>query len=93
MIAALRRPGVRLAALGVGAYLVFLAVNLPAAWIGFALERVSAGALALGDSGGTVWTGRGVLALRSGAAYARVADIEWRCNPLSVFTGRLNVAL
>jgi general secretion pathway protein N len=93
VIAALRRPGVRLAALGLGAYLVFLAVNLPAAWMGFALERASAGALALGDPGGTVWTGRGVLALRSGAAYARVADIEWRCNPLSVFTGRLNFAL
>jgi len=90
---ALRRPGVRLAALGVGAYLVFLAVNLPAAWMGFALERASAGALALGEPGGTVWKGRGVLALRSGAAYARVAEIEWGCNPLSVFTGRLNVAL
>lgn len=85
--------GVRLAVLGVGAYLVFLAVNLPAAWIGFALERASAGALALGDPEGTAWKGRGVLAQRSGAAYARVAGIEWRCNPLSVFTGRLNVAL
>ncbi len=86
-------PGVRLTVLGVAAYLVFLLVNLPAAWLGLALERASAGALALGDPEGTAWKGRGVLALRSGAAYARVAGIEWRCNPLSVFTGRLNVAL
>jgi len=93
VIAALRRPGVRLAALGVVAYLIFLAVNLPAAWMGFALQRASAGALALGDPQGTAWKGRGVLALRSGTAYARVADIEWRCSPLSVLTGRLNVAL
>lgn len=93
MIVALRRPGVRLAALGVGAYLVFLAVNLPAAWMGVALQRASAGALALGEPGGTVWKGRGVLAMRSGNAYARVAAIDWSCNPLSVFTGRLNLAL
>jgi len=90
---ALRRPGVGLVALGVGAYLVFLLVNLPAAWLGFALERASGGALALGEPGGTLWKGRGVLGMRSGAAYARVAGIEWSCNPLSVFTGRLNITL
>ena len=38
---ALRRPGVRLALLGAGAYLVFLVANLPAAWLGSALERSS----------------------------------------------------
>ncbi|HEY6240266.1 MAG TPA: type II secretion system protein N [Burkholderiales bacterium] len=93
MIAALRRPGVRLAILGVGAYLVFLAVNLPAAWLGSALERASGGTLALGDASGTVWNGRGALALRSGGAYRRIAELEWRCNPLWILTGRLNVAL
>jgi len=93
MRVALRRPGVWLVALGVGAYLVFLAVNLPASWMGFALESASGGALALGDPEGTAWKGGGVLALRSRAAYARVTEVEWRCNPLSVFTGRLNVAL
>ncbi len=93
MIGALRRPGVRLALLGAGAYLVFLVANLPAAWLGSALERSSGGALALGEPRGTVWKGSGVLALRSGGAYRGLADIEWRCNPLSVFAGRLNIAL
>ena len=93
MIGALRRPGVGFALLGVGAYLVFLAANLPAAWAGFALERSSRGALALGDTGGTVWNGRGLLALRSGGSYRGVVDLEWHCNPLSVFSGRLNLAL
>ena len=93
MIGALRRPGVGLALLGVGTYLVFLAANLPAAWAGFALERSSRGALALGDTGGTVWNGRGLLALRSGGSYRGVVDLEWHCNPLSVFSGRLNLAL
>jgi len=93
MIEALRRTGVRFAVLGVAAYLVFLVANLPAAWFGYALERSSGGALALGDARGTVWKGRGALAIRSGAAFRGIADIEWRCNPLSIFAGRLSVAL
>jgi general secretion pathway protein N len=93
MIEALRRTGVRFAILGVGAYLVFLAVNLPAAWFGYALERSSGGALALGEPRGTVWKGRGALAVRAGSRFHGIADIEWRCNPLSVFAGRLSIAL
>jgi len=88
-----RRPGLGLAALGIGAYLVFLLVNLPAAWLGLALERASGGALGLGEPAGTVWKGAGVLGLRSGGAYRRIADLEWNANPLGVFAGRLNVAL
>jgi general secretion pathway protein N len=93
MIEALRRTGVRFAILGAAAYLVFLVVNLPASWFGYALERSSGGALALGDARGTVWKGRGALAVRSGESYRGVADVEWRCNLLSVFSGRLSVAL
>ena len=93
MTGALRRPGVRLAVLGIAAYLGFLLANAPAAWLGFALERSSRGALALGDPAGTLWKGSGVLALRSGGAFRGVADLQWSCNPLSVLTGRLSVAL
>jgi len=93
MIEALRRTGVRFAILGAAAYLVFLVVNLPAAWFGYALERSSGGAVALGDARGTVWKGRGALAVRSRDGYRSLADIEWRCNPLSLFTGRLSMAL
>jgi general secretion pathway protein N len=93
MIGFFRRGGVRLAILGIVAYLVFLLANLPAAWLGFAIERSSRGALALGEPSGTVWKGSGLLALRSGGGFRGVADITWSCNPLSVFTGRLSVAL
>jgi len=91
MIEALRRTGVRFAVLGAAAYLVFLAATLPAAWFGYALERLSDGALSLGDPRGTVWKGRGALAVRSSSGFRGIADIEWRCNPLSVFVGRLSV--
>jgi general secretion pathway protein N len=93
MIAALRRTWVRFALAGLAAYLVFLLATLPAAWLGYALERASGGALALGDPRGTVWKGRGALAVRSSSGFRGVADIEWRCNPLSIFSGRLSVAL
>lgn len=93
MIEALRRTGVRFAILGAAAYLVFLVVNLPAAWFGYALERSSGGAVALGDPRGTVWKGQGTLAVRSRDGYRSIADVEWRCNPLTIFTGRLRMAL
>lgn len=89
----LRRPGVRLALLGAGAYLVFLAANLPAAMVGNALERASRGGIALGDPRGTAWKGSGVLALRSGGAWRGVADIEWNCNPLALFAGRVDLRI
>jgi general secretion pathway protein N len=89
----LRRTIIRFAVLGVAAYAIFLVATLPAAWFGYALERSSNGALVLGEPRGTVWKGRGALAVRSGQGYRSVADIEWRCNPLSIFTGRLSVAV
>ena len=93
MIGAFRRRGTRLVVLGVVAYLVFLLVNLPASWLGLALERSTRGALSLGEPAGTVWKGSGLLALRSGGAFRGIADIEWRTNPLALLAGRLSVAL
>lgn len=93
MIETLRRTGVRWALVGAAAYLVFLVATLPAAWLDYALERASGGAIALADSAGTVWKGRGTLALRSRDGFRGLAEIDWRCNPLSVFSGRLNVAV
>lgn len=93
MIEALRRTWVRFALAGVAAYLVFLLVNLPASWLGYALERASGGAIALGAPGGTVWKGRGTIAARSGSGFKSLADVEWRCNPLSIFTGALAVTV
>lgn len=89
----LRRPGVRFGILGAGAYLIFLVANLPASWAGVVLERASGGALVLGDAQGTAWKGRGALGLRSAGAYRRLADLQWRCNPLGALGGRLTVVL
>jgi general secretion pathway protein N len=93
MIGFLRRPGARLLLLGVAAYLAFLVVNLPAAWVGVALERSSGGKLALGEPGGTAWNGHGALASLSSGGYRRLVDLEWRLSPLALLAGRLSFAL
>ncbi len=88
MIGAFRRRGARLVVLGVVAYLVFLLVNLPASWLGLALERSSRGALSLGEPAGTVWKGSGLLGSRCAQAvlFAALrtssgAPIRWRSWP------------
>lgn len=93
MIGFLRRPGARLVLLGVAAYLAFLVVNLPAAWLGVALERTSGGKLVLGEPEGTAWSGHGALALLSTGGYRRLVDLEWRFGPLAILTGRLGYVL
>jgi hypothetical protein len=87
------RPIVRFGILGVSAYLAFLLVNLPASWAGFVLERSSRGALVLGATAGTVWKGSGVLGLRSAGTYRHLADLQWSCNPLGAWAGKLNITL
>jgi len=93
MIGLLRRPGAKLVLLGVAAYLAFLVVNLPAAWLEVALERSSGGKLTLGETAGTVWKGQGALALRSSGSYRRLAELDWKLRPLALFAGRLSFAL
>ncbi|MGB5081383.1 MAG: type II secretion system protein N [Burkholderiales bacterium] len=93
MIGFLRRPGAGMLLLGIAAYVAFLVVNLPAAWVGVALERSSGGKLALGDPGGTAWSGHGALALFSSGGYRRLVDLEWRMSPLALLAGRLSFAL
>jgi len=93
MIGLLRRPGAKLVLLGVAVYLAFLVVNLPAVWLDVALARSSGGKLTLGETDGTVWKGQGALALRSSGGYRRLADLDWKLRPLSLFAGRLSFAL
>lgn len=82
-----------LVALGIVVYVVSVLAFVPAGWIAPVFERATGGAVILGDSKGTLWHGNAALAVRSGGLYRRVADIEWRCNPLWLFTGRARFAL
>jgi len=93
MIGFLRRPAAKLVLLGAAAYSAFLVVSLPAAWVGFALERSSGGKLALGEPGGTAWSGHGALALLSSGSYRRLVELQWRLRPRELFRGRVSYTL
>jgi hypothetical protein len=90
---ALRRSGARLALVGIAAYAVFLAVRLPAACVGLALERASGGVVAIGDPRGSAWKGGGVLMLRAGGSWRRIEDIEWDCKALALLFARMECAV
>ena len=85
-----RRP---LVALGIFVYLAGLFAFVPAGWIAPIFERATGGAAILGDSSGTLWHGKAALAVRSGGLYQRLANIEWRCNPLWLVTGRAHFTI
>lgn len=72
-----------LIALGLGAFLLFALVTLPA---GVVLSFVHPPGVTLTGVSGTIWKGR-AQAVRSGATH--VGSLEWDLNILSLFTGKL----
>ncbi len=62
----------------------------PAALVGVVAERLSRGAVSIAEAEGTVWHGRGTLAVRG----ALRVPLEWRLDPLALARGeaRMSVA-
>lgn len=75
---------------GLLSYLVFLLATLPAAWLSWAVARVSNGAVAITAPSGTFWRGHGEL--QAGASQS-LGRLEWSVNPLWLVTGQLRVGL
>jgi general secretion pathway protein N len=73
-----------LVALGIGAFIVFALVTLPAEVV---LSRVASPAISFSGVSGTLWNGR-AQALRVAGIHAGSA--EWDLHVLSLFTGRLS---
>ncbi len=78
--------------LGLALYLMFLVATAPAGWVSWALARTSRGEVNIARPSGTVWRGRGILAVRVASALPRsVGSVRWEFNPLWLFLGRLRV--
>jgi general secretion pathway protein N len=73
-----------LVALGIGAFIVFALVTLPASIV---LSRIPTPAVSFSGVSGTLWSGR-AQALRIGAIHA--GSVEWNLHVLPLFTGRLS---
>ena len=71
-------------ALGLGAYVAFALVTLPAAIVTSPLTRF--GIIAAGVSG-TAWNGRAQIVQTAGA---NLGAVTWQLHPLALFTGRVS---
>ena len=69
-----------LAALGVIAYLAFLAASVPAAFVAVRVERESRGVVRIDEARGTLWHGQ---------ARANGLPLQWRFRAASLAAGRL----
>ncbi len=80
----------RLLLAGLCAYLLFLIVLLPAAWLAWAMERHGGGRLLAAGATGTLWHGelRG-LVWRDGDNAAQLGRLSWRLRPAELARGRL----
>jgi hypothetical protein len=78
---------------GLVLYLLFLIVNLPAHWLGEALNRNTNGALSLRNTQGTAWRGSGILELRGGSGQTLSTRARWDMLWLPLFTGKLGATL
>ena len=83
-----------LAALGLAAYLVFLAVLVPASFVASRLEAQAPGALEIIEPAGTLWRGQARVRLTpAGGAPVELEHVEWQLVPRALAAGRLAFAL
>jgi len=77
-------------AVGLGAYLIGLAVTAPATLVDAGLQRASDGKLRLAEAQGTLWSGAGQIEIRNAGGLGGVAkSLSWRFLPASLLRGHL----
>ncbi len=79
------RPAV-LAALGLAAYLAFLAATVPAS---FVASRIAVPGVHIEDAEGTIWNGHAHVSIASGASTLELDHVTWRLAPARLLAGRL----
>jgi hypothetical protein len=76
-----------LAALGIAAYLVFLAALAPASVV--AARLLQGGPMELSDVHGTIWKGAASARIRLAAGALDLKELRWRFAPMRLLTGRI----
>lgn len=80
--------------LAVAAYVIFLAISVPATWLSWGLARATDGSVSLSEERGSLWVGRGKLMVYYPRSKPKnLGQTEWRVNPLWLLLGRLQVSL
>lgn len=75
-------------------YLLFLIIEMPAAWFAWGLNRYTGGTLRIDPITGSLWHGSGRLVIYYPQTVPHdLGATEWRINPLWLFTGRVQLSL
>ncbi|MEW6330095.1 MAG: type II secretion system protein N [Pseudomonadota bacterium] len=75
-------------------YLLFLIIEMPAAWFAWGLNRYTQGTVRLDPISGSLWSGSGKLAIYYPKTTPHeFGTTEWRINPFWLLTGRLQLSL
>lgn len=86
--------GARLVAAGVGVYVVALALTAPATLFDAALAEATEGRLRIAQAQGTLWSGRGLLEIRSDDGRSALARrLAWRFLPRDLLAARVGYQL
>jgi general secretion pathway protein N len=82
------------AVFGMVFYLLFLIIEMPAAWFAWGLNRYTGGVVRLDPIAGSLWEGSGRLVIYYPQTVPHdFGNAEWRINPLWLITGRVQVGL
>ena len=75
---------------GVAFYLLFLIIEMPASWFAWGMYKYSRGAIRLDPIAGSLWHGNGrVVIYYPPTTPHDLGNVQWRINPLWLFTGRI----
>jgi general secretion pathway protein N len=75
-------------------YLLFLIIEMPAAWLAWGLNQYSHGAVRLDPITGSLWHGKGRLVIYYPQTVPHdLGQTEWSINPFWLLTGRVQLTL
>jgi hypothetical protein len=75
-------------------YLLFLIIEMPAAWFAWGLNQYSHGAVRLDPLSGSLWSGNGRLVIYYPQTTPHdLGQTEWSINPFWLLTGRIQLTL
>ena len=82
------------AVFGLVFYLLFLIIEMPAAWFAWGLNQYSHGAIRIDPLGGSMWGGKGRLVIYYPQTVPHDFGLtEWSINPFWLLTGRIQLSL
>ncbi len=79
---------------GLVSYLLFLIIEMPAAWFAWGLNHYTQGTVRLDPMSGSLWSGNGRLVIYYPQTTPHdFGQTEWGINPLWLFAGRVQLSL